>query len=179
MLLDQHIPDYHFSEYHRISISAPVERIYEAIEGLDVSSSIITRVLYALRRMPANAVTLEGMENVGFRILGTQQNEELVFGVIGRFWRVPPEIVNFKSSEFKGFATKGYAKAAANFLIEGNGHAGAIVSTETRILCTSPGSRFRFLIYWLFIRPFSGIIRKEMLRIIKREAEGKMAVHGT
>ena len=173
MLLEGFIPEYHFSEYHQISTNASVEHIYESIERLDLSPSIITRILYAIRRMPANAVTLKGMEEIGFRILGKQQNKELVFGIIGRFWRVHPEIINIKNSEFESFDTKGYAKAAANIMIKENSNKETIVSTETRILCTSPGSRIRFLIYWMLIRPFSGIIRKEILRIIKQEAERK------
>ncbi len=173
MLLEHFIPEYHFSEYHQIPTNASTEHIYESIEKLDLSTSIITRTLYAIRRMPAHAVTLKGMEEVGFSILGKQQNKELVFGIIGRFWKIPPEIISIDNDKFESFNTKGYAKAAANIMIKEIGNKETIVSTETRVLCTSPGSRIRFLIYWMFIRPFSGIIRKEMLRIIKQEAERK------
>lgn len=173
MLLKRFIPEYHFSEYHQISTHASREHIYESIESLDLSPSLITRILYAIRGMPASAVTLKGMEEVGFRILGKQQNKELVFGIIGKFWRVPPEIINIKNLEFESFNTKGYAKAAANIMIQETGNNKAIISTETRIVCTSPGSRIRFLMYWMLIRPFSGIIRRELLRIIKQEAEKK------
>jgi hypothetical protein len=47
----------------------------------------------------------------------------------------------------------------------------ATVSTETRVLCTDPGSRRAFRRYWRIVRPFSGLIRIEMLRSIRREAE--------
>ena len=35
------------------------------------------------------------------------------------------------------------------------------------------GARFWFTLYWLIIRPFSGIIRMEMLRIIKKRSENR------
>jgi len=45
------------------------------------------------------------------------------------------------------------------------------LTTETRIKCLDEDSRSRFGWYWAFIRPFSGLIRMEMLRAIKRKAE--------
>jgi len=41
------------------------------------------------------------------------------------------------------------------------------VATETRIRCTDDASRRAFLRYWRVIRPFSGLIRMEMLRSIR------------
>ena len=45
-----------------------------------------------------------------------------------------------------------------------------IVSTETRILCLSSKTKRRFSVYWFFVRPFSGLIRLEILRLIKKKA---------
>jgi hypothetical protein len=42
--------------------------------------------------------------------------------------------------------------------------------TETRVGCTDAGSRRRFRLYWLLVRPFSGVIRKAMLGAVAREA---------
>ena len=46
-----------------------------------------------------------------------------------------------------------------------------LLSTETRILCLGPKALKRFRAYWMVIRPFSGIVRKEWLRIAKKMAE--------
>jgi hypothetical protein len=45
------------------------------------------------------------------------------------------------------------------------------LTTETRIKCLDNESRRSFGFYWMFIQPFSGLIRMEMLRAIKRKAE--------
>jgi hypothetical protein len=37
------------------------------------------------------------------------------------------------------------------------------------MLCLDESSRRRFRRYWLFIRPFSGLIRMEMLRVIRQQ----------
>ena len=45
------------------------------------------------------------------------------------------------------------------------------VSTETRVLCVAKITKFTFGLYWLIIKPFSGLIRIQMLKIIKNESE--------
>jgi hypothetical protein len=45
------------------------------------------------------------------------------------------------------------------------------VTTETRIYSPDDVSRRNFRWYWSLIGPFSGIIRKEWLRLIKQRAE--------
>jgi hypothetical protein len=47
------------------------------------------------------------------------------------------------------------------------------VDTETRVLCVGRGSKLRFWPYWLAIKPFSGWIRREILKLIKKEAEAR------
>ena len=50
--------------------------------------------------------------------------------------------------------------------------AGTRLSTETRVRCSEDASRRRFRLYWAVIAPFSGLIRREVLRTIRHEAEG-------
>jgi hypothetical protein len=38
------------------------------------------------------------------------------------------------------------------------------ISTQTRIRALGGGARRRFRLYWLIIRPFSGLLRREMLK---------------
>jgi len=39
------------------------------------------------------------------------------------------------------------------------------------VLCIGARNRLSFLGYWLMIKPFSGLVRKEILRLIRLEAE--------
>jgi hypothetical protein len=74
------------------------------------------------------------------------------------------------AESFKKFDTPGYAKAVWNFSLRPDGPDSRL-TTETRVKCTDSDSRWRFGFYWMLIRPFSGLIRMEMLRTIKRRAE--------
>jgi hypothetical protein len=49
----------------------------------------------------------------------------------------------------------------------------SIVTTETRVLLPHGESRRAFLLYWAAIGPFSAVIRKQALLLIKRSAEGR------
>jgi hypothetical protein len=49
--------------------------------------------------------------------------------------------------------------------------AGTLLSTETRILATDPGTRRSFAAYWSLIRPSSSTIRREVLAVVARRAE--------
>ncbi|OKK04726.1 hypothetical protein AMK26_15585 [Streptomyces sp. CB03234] len=49
--------------------------------------------------------------------------------------------------------------------------AGARLRTETRVYATDPGAARRFTPYWLFIEPFSGLIRRDLLAAVGRRAE--------
>lgn len=66
---------------------------------------------------------------------------------------------------FTGFAVPGWAKMALNFRVS----AGEL-TTETRVQLTDQRSRRAFARYWLLIRPFSGLIRREWLAAIARRA---------
>jgi hypothetical protein len=42
--------------------------------------------------------------------------------------------------------------------------------TETRVQCLDTASRRRLRLYWLLVRPFSGLFRHAMLGAVAREA---------
>jgi hypothetical protein len=65
------------------------------------------------------------------------------------------------------FDVPGYARMALAFAYDGRE-----LSTETRVLCTDAASRRRFRAYWLVVRSFSGLTRREWLRAIARRAAG-------
>ena len=63
------------------------------------------------------------------------------------------------------------AKAVGNFAFLPQEAETVRVTTETRVYCLGDTSRHNFRLYWLLIGPFSGLIRKEWLRLIKQRAE--------
>ena len=108
---------------------------------------------------------------MGFAVLGDLPQQELVLGLVGRFWTLAGDIQCIDAEHFETFDRKGYAKAAWNFTLSPQTNGTTRLATETRVYCLDDRSRRRFRLYWLIIGPFSGSIRKEMLRIVKREAE--------
>jgi len=45
------------------------------------------------------------------------------------------------------------------------------LTTETRVLCSGTAALRSFKRYWLVVGPFSGLIRRHILRAIARVAE--------
>jgi hypothetical protein len=170
MLIDEFLPKYDFVETHDIKIRAAAENVYQALWEMDVCESWIARWLFFLRGLPSDKMTLKDLKRVKFEILDKIINRELVIGLAGKFWSINGSLQKVTAENFRQFDKKGFAKAAWNFSIEETGN-GSRLMTETRIQCLDDESRRSFGFYWTFIQPFSGLIRMEMLKIVKRKAE--------
>lgn len=170
MLIDEFLSQYDFNETHEIAIRADAANIYRVANEVDFSDSLIIRWLFRLRGMSANNVTLRSLRKSRFEVLGETLNKEMVIGIVGRFWTLGGGLQKIDAESFKRFDTAGYAKAVWNFSLCPDGD-NTRLTTETRIKCLDAESRKSFGFYWRFIGPFSGLIRMEMLRTIKRGAE--------
>lgn len=170
MLKDEFLPEYDFEERHSIEINADAATIYEAAQDADFSESFIVRALLTLRGMSSDALSIRNLKYSKFRILGEQPAKELLIGLAGRFWTPWGDLQDVDANNFREFQKDGYAKAAWNFSIDETG-SGSRLTTETRIKCIGTSSRRCFGLYWIFVQPFSGWIRMEMLKAIKRHAE--------
>jgi hypothetical protein len=148
-LIDKYLPQYAYNEYHQRIINASAEKCFLAAKNLDISKSFISTTLMKLRGLPTKDLHLQGfLKNMCFTYLEDDPFKEFVIDAsqqnIIMIW-------NFYFKELSENKT--------------------VASTETRILCLTKRSKFLFSIYWFFIKPFSGIIRIEMLRLIKKKAE--------
>lgn len=170
MLIDEFLPKYDFVETHSIAIDASAEQVYAVANEVDFSESFIVRWLLRLRGLQGESVSLRNLSYSKFKILGTVPNKELLIGLAGKFWTPWGDMQTVDASNFREFETPGYAKAVWNFSLNGTSEK-TDLTTETRIHCLDDGSRRSFGFYWTFIQPFSGLIRMEMLKTIKRKAE--------
>ena len=74
------------------------------------------------------------------------------------------------ADDFTEFSRPGYAKVAWNFKLRADSTESTVLSTETRIKCF--GAAFwKFRLYWTVVGPFSGLMRKAILKQIKTAAE--------
>jgi hypothetical protein len=191
MLLEDLMPVYDVVERHHTTVRAAPATVFAAIKSFDLSESLLTRLLLFVRAVPGWLVAvvkspsaavmelrarraelrLADMERAGFKVVAEDAPRELVIGVLGKFWNVRgdrcPEVT---AASFAAGPPRSYALAGWNFTVEANGNGGSELRTETRVWCADD-VRLKFRVYWLVIRPGSGLIRHEILRAIRRNAE--------
>ncbi|HEY3027224.1 MAG TPA: hypothetical protein VGJ55_13830 [Pyrinomonadaceae bacterium] len=180
MLIDSFVPVPDAAEKHSIQIAANREAVYQALRTTDFGRSWIVKGLLLFRSLPkflrhpfrraqANRrITLQTIIDAGFGVLAEAPNREIVLGVTGPFWRPAGNVLPFNEENFRGAVPPGVACAVWNFAVEDVGERRTILSTETRIISGDSSSRRKFRAYWLLVRPFSGLIRRLMLRAVRR-----------
>lgn len=180
MLLDRYLDHWDVRSRHETVVDAPPRDTYQAVRDLDMGRSLPVMALFAIRAVPhlltgkarpSRSVTLDTFLEGGFMILAEEPGRELVVGAVGRFWRLDSGIERIDPEEFVAFDRPGFAKAALSFTLDEQGPTRTALATETRVLCTDPAARRRFLLYWRLIGPFSGAIRRLILAEAKRVAE--------
>jgi len=120
-------------------------------------------------------LNLAALLKSGFIFLDEMPQQEIALGLVGKFWTTSGCIQRLDAAGFQKFSTPGFAKAGWNFSLDPRAAGVTRLHTETRVLCLDEASRRRFRFYWRFIRPFSGLVRMEVLRAIKRKAESRSA----
>lgn len=188
MLIDEFLPRYDVVERHGIRVDAPASRVYEAIWAADLARSLPVRVLLGLRTLPSllvdrakarrladvlqrsTTVTLQTVLSQGFYLLAEEPGREVLLGVVGRFWTPTASLEPTDPERFRSAAAPGRAKGAWNFTVTALGEGSTRLETETRVQCADARTLARFRPYWLVVRPFSGLIRRMMLRTIRAAA---------
>ena len=108
---------------------------------------------------------------LGWRELAETPGHHVIMGAVTQPWRQEVHFRGLPAKEFVGFREPGYAKIAWTIEVEPTGPSSSVFSTETRVITTDPLSRERFRRYWAFLSPGILIIRYEILRLVRAEAE--------
>ena len=189
MLLDDFLPEIQFNEVHTVHVNAPPEKVFTAIKELTASElSPLIFWMLNLRELPGRLLGktkpgnfhagpfLDQLYEEGFIPLGELPSKELVFGLIGQFWKLagddelPTPVTT--PEDFLSFANPEYAKVAANLIVTKiDGSEKTLCSTETRVYLPNQKTRKKFAFYWRIISMGSGWIRVLWLRAIKHKAE--------
>lgn len=171
------------SERHTVEIAASGPLVYEALWTTDLGGSLVIKGLMGLRMLPVRLlrpqkisnpkqkISLQNLVAAGFGVLAEEPGREVVLGITGPFWRPVGNTLPFNKTDFDGSVRPGVARAVWNFTVRQTGEKQSILATETRVACGDFASRLKFRIYWLAVRPFSGLIRRIMLKAIKRACE--------
>jgi hypothetical protein len=182
------MPAWDASSRHTIRIAAPPARVYAAARHADFGRPWPVRLLMGLRAVPALFIALvrgrartwndraarRPLGALRFTVVAERPGEELVLGLMGRFWTPTGGVVATTPEQFHAPPPAGLAQALWNFRLTPSG-AGSELSTETRVRCGDPATRRRFLRYWRVVRFGSGLIRGSILRSIRAAAEGAPA----
>ena len=173
-LLDELMPLYDVSAAYDTVVEAPVTAVYRAVLETDLAASFVSRLLMAIRslgRQAASSFRFGQLPARGaFFALANDPPREVVAGVVGRFWAIDGTVADADRSNFEAPLPPGMAKAAWSFRVDDHAN-GALLTTETRVLCSDDDARRHFLRYWTLVGPFSGIIRREALRLIRTHAQ--------
>ncbi len=158
--IDRVLPSHDFSERHHIDVAASPERCFDAARRLDFSDSPIITTLFHVRGLRHGALSIDAMTaDGGFTVAADEPPVEfvLVHEMQRRHGR-------------DRVAPSGRVQIAWNFRTEEVGAGRTRLHTETRVRCDA-GSKRRFGLYWWLVRPFSGLVRREMLRLARAAAE--------
>ena len=168
-LLDEILPEFDVAARYSIKIRATPDAIFQIIQK-GIPTGTLTRFLMMLRRIPRIFRHAESVD-YSFYKLKQSQGREIVIGIVGQFWKpVSNNVVINGLEEFLSFQKNGFCKAAVNLQIIPQGDGVCKLVTETRVFSYGY-AKDRFGTYWQLIKPFSGMIRKEILRKIKKQAE--------
>ncbi|XEC97299.1 hypothetical protein AB6A23_12525 [Paenibacillus tarimensis] len=168
-LIDKYLPYWDFVKVNKIQLNHKNIPNLSIMNQVDFGKSRIIKTLFFLRGLPTKNLKIDNALRSGF-ILLDQNNNEIVLGLIAQPWKLKGNIISANPDGFIRFDESDYIKAAWNFLFEEKLQ-DFYLTTETRIYCISSNAKKKFSIYWLIIGFFSGVIRNEMLKIIKNELD--------
>jgi hypothetical protein len=181
--LDALLPRYDFTKRQARVIGREPRAVYDAFKALTLRETPVSRLLFAVRSLPARLAGRRGLPSQsgvplldqfldsGFVLLVDVPGEELAAGEISQMWRRGGRmVIPSGREEFVAFAEPGFVKAVLTFRFIGRGDGTTLAETETRVAATDPTARRGFGRYWLLIRGFSGLIRRDWLRAVARRA---------
>lgn len=167
-LIDNYLPEYTFNECHEIFVHSPIEEVYEVAKDVDLSKSKLIVMLFKMRGLSTKRMNLQGLiDDFGFSRLAENYPLEHLIGFLAADKVIPAA----NTKEFLTTTLPAKVKVAWNVTFSEISPGLTKVTTETRVLCLNNVTKRLYHVYWMLLKPVSGVIRKKMLRIIKRQSE--------
>lgn len=129
-----------------------------------------------VRAAPEQAPTgpfLDQVLAIGWRVLAEDPDRWMVCGAAAQPWKADVVFRGVAADEFAAFDEPDWVKIAWTVEVVRLDESRSLFRTETRAAATDPGARARFRRYWTLVRPGIVLIRREMLRLVKKEAESR------
>ncbi|KQQ40268.1 hypothetical protein ASF61_05690 [Duganella sp. Leaf126] len=171
-LLDYYLPRYTFAHRYRTVVHCgDIGRVYDIARNVDLSQSRAIVLLFRLRGLPRGCWRARAFcSAMHWTELAQRRPAEFLVaywrgGDGNRIRRID------HAAQFRDALPGASQKVGFAFRFRQLDAGRVEVATETRVLCIGARSRLAFFGYWWLIKPFSGLVRKEILRLIRREAE--------
>jgi hypothetical protein len=158
--------------------------VWEELHRVTMSALPLGWALEAVRLLPArlsgrNHQPLAGrsfLDVTPIPVLFSDRPDVVISAGLSQAWRLlggltPPHL---DAGALRAWSQPGWIKAGMEFRLEPI-RLGTLLSTETRVFATDPGTQRAFATQWFFIRPSSGVIRREVLRTVAHRAETRVA----
>jgi len=148
--LDHYVPRYQWQTQHSLESSASRESCYKALVNAEPDSMRVS-LLLNLRGLQSRGTLKESFLHNGFTLLEESPPDAFIVGLVCKPWVWGGEIGCYGSpEEWLNDNRVGFARIAT------------VLGTEEMAGKTR---------YWMFIKPFSGFIRRAWLHGAKRKAE--------
>lgn len=195
-LLDDVLPVYESHLLEDITIARPRHEVWTAFREVTLADMPLARALGTARGVPSAILGLvrrtheqapsrldaqqsfvaQVLDNGSFTQVAEDDQREIVWGAIGRFWRPDygPHPIR-QRDEFTAFDQPGFAKLAISVRAE-DAPEGTRLIMESRVHGTSPSAAHTFARYWMAIGLGAHLVVRSLLRAIRRRATRPMAV---
>ena len=183
-LLDRVMPEYEVAERHHVQVDAPAATTLAAAADVDFAQSALIGAIFRARELVLGATPdvgsapqglLAQTTSLGWRRLAEVPGREVVMGAVTQPWW--PDVVfrGLPPDEFRDFCAPDHVKIAWTLRADPTAAGASIFRTETRVMTTDAAARAKFRWYWARFAPGIVLIRYEMLRLLKAEAERRAA----
>jgi hypothetical protein len=174
MLVDDFLPVYDVSDAVAIVANADIAASWDALVNVDLVEvgrrRPLVAALGALRILPQvvshllhgelperpqhlrlRDLTSVPLADGGWVLLGERQQDEIAFGLVGKFWRPIIEFADIRSAaEFRDFAEPGFAKTIYTLSVREVDFRHTLLSGTMRTATTDDHARQWFRRYWTF-----------------------------
>lgn len=179
-LMDRYMPRHDIVEVHRTRVAAPPSVTWSAARAMDLQDSPVVHTIFRARELilgatpgarPPHESFIDELLSIGWGVLADVPGRQMVFGAVTQPWQANVVFRALPPETFAAFDATGYVKIVVTIAVDSVGPRASMLRTETRALATDPASRAKFRRYWAVFSPGILLIRTEMLKLVRHEAE--------
>ncbi len=195
-LADQLLPEYDVSDEVATVVAADPRAVWRALLDADLLAAgrrvPLAGVLGALRMLPElashilhgerppsapDSMRLRDMAELpvadgGWVLLAERQDQEIVLGLVGKFWRPVIEFAEVSAEGFTQFSEPGFAKTIYDLRVRPLGDGRTLLSGLMRTTTTDERARRWFRRYWTFgVGSGAHVLVSALLEIVREDAE--------